>query len=85
MSFGPKEYFDKLLILNSIDQENIKIYKINYSFDSEKFQSMKILKKHTFNDQSKHGRRPRINPNKILDYFDDKEIIYEGSITNLLE
>ncbi len=85
-SFGPKEKWSQLYILDGTDyiKKNFILYRINLSNDDEKFKNVKINKCDTFEKQCCEKRRPRLHFNslhqQLKDYID---IIFTGNIETL--
>ena len=86
ISFGPKERWNQLYIINCMDyiNKNFTIYKINYNNNDDKIQNLQISKKETFKNQIVNGRRPRICFNHLYEQLkDDIEIYWTGNINIL--
>lgn len=87
ISFGPKESWNKLVILDAIyyQKDYYKIYEINLSNKSEIFRKLKVSKSETFEDQSKIGKRPRLNFNNLKKQLNNNiKCIWKGNINTLL-
>lgn len=87
ISFGPSEKWDQLVLVDARDymNNNYYIYLIEYSNDSLEFSSIMVNKSTSYLDMCKTGKRPRINPLKLIDQLIENmvaiEKIFSGSLT----
>lgn len=59
-SFGPKEYFDRLIFVDiDLKESKARVFDCNITYD--KICSLQISKTQTFGDQASQGRRPRFS------------------------
>lgn len=87
MSFGPKTIWDELYILEWInfDQDCFRIYKIPFPNSHHCIQSLKVSKHHTYEDQCKLERRPRLTLKSFKTQMNGYlEIVFNGSIYECL-
>jgi hypothetical protein len=66
ISFGPKEPWDILILVDLINQPKLSVKVFNIPSSDKYIQNMKITKNTTFGDSAKKGKRPRITPSEIL-------------------
>ena len=86
ISFGPKENWDHLIILDALDyiNGNFKCYYINLSNTNEIWKNIKVSKTQTYKEQCDKGRRPRINWETLYPQIKEHvELIFEGNICNI--
>ena len=68
---------------NWLKNDMFILYKIPYKRTSIEWQNIKISKTQTFEDQTKQGRRPRINWDSLKNQI--KHIkVYEGTLKDIL-
>ncbi len=87
-SFGPKENWNEIYFLDATDfiNKNFKIYKCNFSNNSDVWKNIKINNKDTFNDVCIKGKRPRINFNNLKNQLGDNiKVVFDGKIDNLFK
>lgn len=88
MSFGPKESWHKLVILDARDwsNDNFKCTCINLTNSCPEWRNLLVNKTETFEYQALKGRRPRFSPSSLLKQVSPySSLLFEKSIRSLEE
>src|ERR1700747_792594 len=87
ISFGPIEKWNFLILVDArkCNINEFKIYEIPFANTTNVIKNIPVSKTENFDDQAKQKRRPRIRPNELLSYLNDKvKLIKEGTLEKLL-
>ena len=88
ISFGPQESWNIIYFLDARNwiKNNFKVYKLNYSNQSNLFLNIKLNKHEIYLDQIKQKRRPRITWDSLYkQIFDKLECIYDNTFEKIFE
>ena len=87
ISFGPKESWDKLCLLDGTDWLNkkFKLYLINLKNTDEPWKNIKINSNKTYEQTCKSKLRPHIAPDTLIKQIDKKYItlLFDGYINDI--
>lgn len=88
ISFGPREQWDELYIIDvrglfhNNDTKIVKIYKIDQT--NTQFGKLYVNKTQTFSDQCEQMRRPRCQLKQLSDFFKDSfKLVFDDKIDYL--
>ena len=88
ISFGPKEAWDVLLILDACDYigYNFALYEIPMKNDSSECSVLQLNKSQTFAHQCEEGRRPRLSFSELRAQLGQNcKLLWSGDIRDLLK
>ena len=86
ISFGPKERWEKLYIVDALDHQNknFRVYEINLSNDDPEWENIQVKKNQTYQEQCDAKRRPRITMDALEPQIGQHlELIFDGNISEL--
>ena len=86
LSFTPSSHWDIIYFLDARKwlDDNYTLYRISLTRTSEEWRNIKMNKTQTFEDQTKQGRRPRINWESLYPQIESHcNKVYEGNFEDI--
>lgn len=85
ISFGPKESWKKLIVMDSINLDKIKVYQVNLRNVDNEWLNIKINKTETFKHKIEDKKRPRIKWKKLYPQIKRyTDVLYSGNIKSII-